>query len=115
VFGPSAEPFGDNVSLVTRYESENNVKLYIADGIHQLMSINIKHDGDNKRTIQDITNQVDSILTPLNATKTDTLNGTTNAPVVQYTYSVYRLGGQESGLAPLSKPVTFDDINTKDA
>jgi hypothetical protein len=50
VFGPCEEPLWDKngndykLSLVTRWESNENVKLYIADGVHSLMIVNIMED-----------------------------------------------------------------------
>jgi hypothetical protein len=41
IFGPCTDTLGDAVSLVTRYEDDDNVKLYIADGKHPLMMINV--------------------------------------------------------------------------
>lgn len=44
IFGPCTVELGSQLSLVTRWESYTNVKLYIADGVHRLMSINLMHD-----------------------------------------------------------------------
>jgi hypothetical protein len=43
IFDPSGgEGFNvENLSLVTRYENSNDVKLYIADGLHNLMYLNL--------------------------------------------------------------------------
>jgi hypothetical protein len=48
LFGPCEKeiwnghnPDNASISLLTRYESSNNVKLYIADGIHELMTVRI--------------------------------------------------------------------------
>jgi len=42
VFKPDeGDTFGDHFSLVTRWESANNIKLYIADGEGPIMSLNI--------------------------------------------------------------------------
>jgi len=62
--GDPDEKFGEYLSLVTRWETENDVKLYIADGIHELMYINLK---DPKATgtlygIRNICSDVASIL-----------------------------------------------------
>ena len=35
------EDFGEYLSLVTRYENDKLIKLYIADGVNQLMYINL--------------------------------------------------------------------------
>ena len=58
VFGPCTTSIGDGyknkLSLVTRWEDSDNVKLYIADGEHPLMVVNVTKN--NGTTIADITN-----------------------------------------------------------
>jgi hypothetical protein len=65
VFGPCTESIGDGyknkLSLVTRWEDDDNIKLYIADGEHELMVINL--NGDVVYTnIESITNTTTSRL-----------------------------------------------------
>jgi hypothetical protein len=49
IFGPCETPLWDsidtiNLSVIGNYESEENIKLYIADGIHELMCINVSKE-----------------------------------------------------------------------
>jgi hypothetical protein len=89
VFGPCEEPLWDDdndykLSLVTRWESDENVKLYIADGIHGLMTFNITED--NGTLISNVS-KVDSIYLPKIETQIDEdTNGNLKPAIVQYTY-----------------------------
>ena len=44
----------DKFSITLRYEDEDNVKLYIADGIHSIMVLNIAEETDPNLTIDKI-------------------------------------------------------------
>jgi hypothetical protein len=44
-------------SVVINRELENVVKLYIADGKHQIMSLNIYKDDDNDKYIERLNNE----------------------------------------------------------
>jgi hypothetical protein len=41
----------NKLSLVTRYEDEDNIKLYIADGEHPIMIVNLAKDYGNNTDI----------------------------------------------------------------
>jgi len=47
----------DKFSVVINRELEDVVKLYIADGKHQIMSLNIYNDGDNNEYIKRLNNE----------------------------------------------------------
>ena len=71
-------------SLVTRWESDNNIKLYIADGEHQLMCVNIASDTQCTKLEQ----LYDSAyLPPISVSKLD--GGNIKSPKVQYYYYLY--------------------------
>ena len=64
--------FRDKISLVTRWESANNVKLYIADGYHSVMYINLRglDQSDNGdifpiEGIEDINSETNVLLDPI--------------------------------------------------
>lgn len=107
IFQPNeGEHFGDYLSLVTRWETDNLVKLYIADGEHQLMYINI-----NDSRFQNIDNPIEGfdniyaiVEEPLDAlsVKVSESVGTIPPAKVQYAYRYYKLGGAATQLSPLS-------------
>lgn len=108
VFGPCEEPLWDKnsndykLSLVTRWESDENVKLYIADGVHGLMTFNIAED--NGTLISNVS-KVDSIYLPKIKTQIDEdTNGNLKPAIVQYTYQLYNKYGISTTMAPLSVP-----------
>lgn len=108
VFGPCEEPLWDKngndykLSLVTRWESNENVKLYIADGVHGLMIFNIAED--NGTLISNVS-KVDSIYLPKIETQIDEdTNGNLKPAIVQYTYQLYNKYGISTTMAPLSVP-----------
>lgn len=112
VFGPCATPLGENLSLVTRWESNKNIKLYIADGEHALMSINLMHN-DYTGTdhtippysieyIADIDNNVPQITAAVSNT-----SGNIKGVVVQYTYVLYKQYGSQTNTAPLTAPISL--------
>ena len=111
VFDPSGgEGFNvDNLSLVTRYENSNDVKLYIADGLHNLMYLNL-NDIDSG-IIQDIKDIVSVIDSPLDRpTATISPNSGTLPPVkIQYAYRMYKEGGAATTLSPLSNIIVLYD------
>ena len=107
------EPFGEHPSLVTRWESDNNVKLYIADGIHPLMYINLTEKDSNDET-QYVSNEgMKSISGVINAfieqptTQIISGGGSLNTPKLQYAYRLYKLGGATTTISSLSKLVVL--------
>lgn len=91
-------------SLVTRWESDDNVKLYIADGVHELMSLNIKNNG----IINNIENLSDSVNILTDHFETSKLNdGQLSSPIQSYCYYLYNPGGRQSDLSYASKTQVF--------
>lgn len=111
VFGPCTESLWNKnddhydyykLSLVTRWESDENIKLYIADGVHGLMTFNI---AENNGTLISNVSKVDSIYLPKIETQIDEdTNGNLKPAVVQYTYQLYNKYGISTTMAPLSVP-----------
>lgn len=90
------------ISTVLRWESDDNVKLYIADGIHNIIVISITDEDSN----QDLSfNAEQQLLPPIVATITDS-NGYVPGPIVQYAYRLYTQNKAASDISILSKPVT---------
>lgn len=102
------EKFGDHLSLVTRWETENDVKLYIADGVHELMYINIKDPNATYPLvgIKNIQSNINCMLAqPI--VSVDSSLGTIPPTKVQYAYRLYKNGGAATTISPLSKVITL--------
>lgn len=98
------EPFGQHLSLVTRWESSNNVKLYIADG-GAIMTVNLKDKYlvKGKENISSIVNQV---LLPIQ-TSIYSNSGHFSGVKFQYTYRLYNMGNAATTTATLSTPIVL--------
>lgn len=70
----NGDVFGDHFSIVTRWESENMVKVYIADGVNDLMYINIAPitDGNYIEGIDKLLSATSQLLTPITGTSLST-------------------------------------------
>jgi hypothetical protein len=101
IFGPCGESLGENLSLVTRYEAEDVIKLYIADGIHSLMSINILDKGNPQINISYLTTVKAHQMNKPVVTSTGTA-GTFKPGMVQYAYILYNKYGSHTNISPLS-------------
>lgn len=99
------------LSLVTRWESDETIKLYIADGIHPLMSINIAEPGQTG-TFEDVFQSTTKMLMPIEARLTDASGASIPGVVMQYGYIIYKKRGAASTLSVLSKAVVsgIDDV-----
>jgi hypothetical protein len=89
VFGPCTDSEWDEntkLSLVANWESDNNVKLYIADGIHQLLSFNIF--GTVYTSVTDLNAYIATDLRQP-AAEISSQAGNIKAGVVQYCYRLY--------------------------
>ena len=105
-----------NVSAVLQYETDKVVNLYIADGEHKIMIINVK-DTDYIKSlykIDETTNKTDGEIDidlisqnryfPKHAiTYKAIVGGQLKTSQVQYTYRFYKKYGVTSKLAPLSR------------
>ena len=102
VFGPCTTSIGDGyknkLSLVTRWEDSDNVKLYIADGQHPLMVVNVTKN--NGTTIADITNIRNVFLSQL--TVEDYTTGALKPALIQYAYRLYNKNGVSTDMSPVT-------------
>lgn len=109
----------DNISLVTRWENDKVAKLYIADGVHAIMSINLLAGADDPQraadSAEDLTPQQIQYLKPMQCsvyTAGVGEGGITPAKVF-YTYLLYNEAGYYTMLAPLSSEISlYDTENT---
>ena len=124
VFGPSEEiiwevdsddkPIFKKLSTVLRWESDKNIKLYIADGIHEIMSINVYNntysveEGDTELTTSNVFKKAftynASDLPTLTASVSDS-TGQLKPAMVQYCYRLYLQNGAASDISPLTAPI----------
>ena len=98
-----------NISAVLHYETDNVVNLYLADGNHKIMIINVV----DTKYIESLRNEhgeinIDHISQnryfPKKAIKYKTIiSGQLKTSQVQYTYRFYKKYGVASKLAPLSR------------
>ena len=119
IFGPCNELLGqeegkverNKISLVTKWESDDIVKLYIADGVHSIMSLNITHDyrkqGGEPNTISEISSIKSIILNkPIFA---GLVTGQLKSGLVQYSYRLYENHGTVSDISPTTKLIQIGD------
>lgn len=92
-------------SLVTRWESNDNIKLYIADGEHELMSLNVAVEDRTYKSFKQLTgedtegNHHQQMEIELNT------GGKIKSPVFQYAYQLYTPNEKSSDLSPLSEVI----------
>lgn len=111
-FTSNTETSKQKFSTVINKEIEGIVKLYIADGDHQLMIINLMDDEYNSR----ITGNTDAIISnrlyPDNKIQiNNVISGRLPTCQVQYTYRLYKKYGVFSKLAPLTNKIQIIDRN----
>lgn len=110
------EHFGDHISLVTRWESDNNVKLYIADGVHPLMYINIMANTEGLWAESygiDSISGVKNVFINQPTARVSGNGGNLNAPKIQYAYRLYNIGGATTTLSPVSNLVVLYKSDTQ--
>lgn len=90
-----------NLSTVIRWEAEDNIKLYIADGIHNLMVINLHDNNTNKDSFDSLFGAQTVLLPPVDVELIDS-SATIPGVLVQYGYVLYAPKGESSTLSVLS-------------
>lgn len=107
------EVFGEYLSFVTRYESDKLIKLYIADGLNQLMYINlapyINFTGSAPEPLEGIDSiiiNIEEFIAPIKASLSPNA-GQVPGVKVQYAYRYYKLGGAATQISPMSNVVTI--------
>ena len=106
IFGPCEETLANNytdkISINLNYEASDNIKLYIADGQHSIMLINIMEENEEIPTDFDyISSRPDCLLdTPIFC---GLVSGTLEGGVYQYAYRLYNKYKQASEMSPVTK------------
>lgn len=98
------------LSVVGRKEGEDNIKLYIADGIHQIIIMDVLNDKSLTTIKSVLTNQHEQFLPPV---ITDIIEGSLKAGKVQYAFQMYSKYKQQTALSPLSKQINV--VNSKNS
>lgn len=101
IFGPCTTELGESVSLVTRYEDDDNIKLYIADGKNPLMYINVALNPSTPPTDINYISTIKEHATNGFGQFTK-ISGSLKPAAVQYAYICYNKYGDTSQLSPLS-------------
>lgn len=90
------------ISTVVRWEADDNIKLYIADGIHGLMMINISDAVNNiEKGFDDLFSSSNIMLPPVEVELTEN-EAKLPGVLVQYGYVLYVPKGESSTLSVLS-------------
>lgn len=104
-----------NISAVLQYETDQVTNLYLADGVHKIMIINVV-DTDYIKSLRDANGKINidyisqNNYFPKKAVKYRAItSGQLKTSQVQYTYRFYKKYGVTSKLAPLSRK--FQVIN----
>ena len=104
-----------NISAVLQYETDQVTNLYLADGEHKIMIINVV-DTDYIKSLRDADGKINidyisqNMYFPKKAVKYGAItSGQLKTSQVQYTYRFYKKYGVTSKLAPLSRK--FQVIN----
>lgn len=104
-----------NISAVLQYETDQVTNLYLADGVHKIMIINVV-DTDYIKSLRDADGKINidyisqNNYFPKKAIKYKSIiSGQLKTSQVQYTYRFYKKYGVTSKLAPLSRK--FQVIN----
>ena len=97
----------NRLSIVGRQEGPDNIKLYIADGIHQILIIDVLNDHIST-SINDIsTNSYESLLPPKISELT---YGSLKAGKNQYAFQFYSKYKQQTSMSPLSRLINVVNI-----
>lgn len=122
IFGPCSETLWNQneepaICGILRWESDNNIKLYISDntGKHGIIPIQISNDSINftengftAPTDFDLLSGYQNILLPAPEIEISSeFSGTLKPAKVQYSYRLYKTGGAATTLSPLSRVVSF--------
>ena len=112
IFGPCKSKIGDKISIVMRYEDNNNVKAYLADGINPLMMATIEEtldeDGNCTGEFKFIGNEIIALQAYNNGILLPPLfcgwvPGQLTSGLVQYAYMLYHRHGKSTIMSPITK------------
>ena len=107
----------NRINAILSVDGIDSVKLFLADGLHPIMTINIHEDNIkylNKLT--DVDQIIDRYLYPSEQIYiNDKISGTLPASVIQYSYRFFKRNGVCSKVSPLTKRIyTCDYTKTQE-
>lgn len=107
IYEDSDKKIKNRLSIVGRKEGEDNIKLYIADGIHQILIMDVLNDTP-LTSINDIsTNSYESLLPPKIS---ELIYGSLKAGKNQYAFQLYSKYKQQTSMSPLSRLINVVNI-----
>ena len=109
IFKSSQRTKKNKFSTVINKELDKVIKLYIADGVHEIMSINLLEDVEHNRqlTENDLINNKYFPVDPVRIN--EKISGTLHTGQIQYTYRFYNKYGVCSKMAPLTNKIQVID------
>ena len=111
------ELLGNNVSTVTRYESDDLYKLYIADGVHPILLVNVAGDytkDENKKVINNIYEISTYPQISLNKIEFQGyIEGNLKVGKYQYAYRLYNRYGVASEMSIPTNMIPVFNLNKK--
>ena len=103
IFGPCSDwEFDGRLSIVGRIENVDNMKLYIADGIHQIIVLDI-FPNTVYTSINSLLSSDDSIIFPPEIQQIT--SGNLKSGVNQYSYQLYSRYKQSTNISPMTKQI----------
>lgn len=103
IFGPCSDwEFDGRLSIVGRIENVDNIKLYIADGIHQIIVLDI-FPKTVQTSINNLLSSNDSITLPPEIQQIT--SGNLKSGVNQYSYQLYSRYKQSTNISPMTKQI----------
>lgn len=103
IFGPCSDwEFDGRLSIVGRIENVDNMKLYIADGIHQIIVLDI-FPKTVQTSINNLLSSNDSITLPPEIQQIT--SGNLKSGVNQYSYQLYSRYKQSTNISPMTKQI----------
>lgn len=103
IFGPCIDwKFDGRLSVVSRIENIDNMKLYIADGIHQIIVLDI-FPNTVYTSINSLLSSDDSIIFPPEIQQIT--SGNLKSGVNQYSYQLYSRYKQSTNISPMTKQI----------
>lgn len=102
-------PLGNTLSIVTRYEDGDNIKMYIADGINPIRGFNVAPTNDtfNQSLIDDSSASIYPSVTFDKISFLGLGGGSIPSGVVQYGYQLFNKNGSETEVSPLTDLITI--------
>jgi hypothetical protein len=106
-------PNGSSISIVTRYEDDDNIKMYWADGLNLIRLINISPSADDKNKSIVHPSMFDIVPSaPLKQPSIESIGyGRLNSGIIEYYYQLFTKSGSETMLSQSTPPIILTASN----